>query len=122
MVLASDAAEGPAAVTRDMAVEREFLRALGLLAPATVSELVAELRAALAGEGLAPAEKVDRVWVGRVLTSWSRQEPPLAFNDFAAEDVDDHGRVAEGAERLWFSTDAADAREAELTRALDGRA
>ncbi len=106
-------------MTADRAIEREFIRALDRLEPATVPELVAELKDALSREGLASAGKVDGVWVGRVLTDWSRQEPPLAFNDFARDDIDEHGRVASGAARLWFSTEAAEAREAELTRALD---
>lgn len=103
-------------MTNDEALELEAIRALGRIQPATVPEFTIELRVALPAAGLAPAEKVDEVWAGRILVAFARTEPPLVTNDFDPADVDQHGRVREGAQRLWMLTEAADQREDELER------
>jgi hypothetical protein len=98
------------------AIELEGIRALDRREPATVSELVGDLRKSLPKAGLMPAEKVDEVLVRGMLEEWRRHEPSLAVNDFAPDDVDPLGRVRPGAERIWFRTEAADVREAQLAR------
>lgn len=98
------------------------LRALDRLEPATIDELIAEIRAqAVTSELLSEPEsrKIEHVYVGRdLIANWEREEPPLvAQTNYRPDELAPTGAPLAHAQPRFELTDAGEAEMRRLERA-----
>jgi len=104
------------ALTQDEWLQLQLLRAINWADPATPDALLGRVLAKAVGTGMYPVHKLDETGIHPLLAAWQRADPRLVTNDFSAADVDEGGRVREGARRVYTLTEAG---EAEMARLAD---
>lgn len=85
-------------------------RALNRLEPATIEELISDVRSQAATAGILPAgqiAKIDRVLVGRdIIANWERAAPPLVTQvDYNPSEISSTGNVLPGAQSRFALTE-----------------